>query len=135
MAKQVFTNAVVTVNGVDFSDHIAAVTIDQSADEIETTAFGGTGWRSRVAGLKDGSVQLDWHQDFSSSVDATLSSAFGAVGTVTVIPNGTTVSASNPKWTCPVVISGYSPVAGSVGDLLTFSTTWAAAGAFARSTA
>lgn len=135
MAKQVFTNAVVTVNGVDFSDHIAAVTIEQSADEIETTAFGATGWRTRTVGLKDGSVQLDWHQDFSSSVDATLSSAWGSVGTVTVMPNGTAIGATNPRWTCPVVLSGYSPVAGSVGDLLTFSTTWAAAGAFARATA
>ena len=135
MAKQVFTNAVVTVNGTDFSDHIAAVTIDQSADEIETTAFGTAGWRTRTAGLKDGSVQLDWHQDFASSVDATLSSAWGSVGTVVVIPNGTAVSASNPRWTMPVVLSSYSPVAGSVGDLLTFSTTWAAAGAFVRGTA
>jgi len=135
MPKQVFTNCVVTVNGTDFSDHIAAVTIEQSADEIETTAFGATGWRTRTVGLKDGSVTLDWHQDFSSSVDATLSSAWGAVGTVTVMPNGTAIGASNPRWTCPVVLSGYSPVAGSVGDLLTFSTTWAAAGAFARATA
>jgi hypothetical protein len=125
---------VVTVNGTDFSDHIAAVTIEQSADEIETTAFGGS-WRTRTVGLKDGSVTLDWHQDFASSVDATLSNAWGAVGTVTVMPNGTAIGATNPRWTCPVVLSGYSPVAGSVGDLLTFSTTWAAAGAFARATA
>lgn len=135
MAKMVFTNAYVTVNGTDFSDHIASVTVEQSADEIETTAFGTAGWRTRTAGLKDGSVQLDWHQDFASSVDATLSSAWGSVGTVVVIPNGTAASASNPRWTCPVVLSSYNPVAGTVGDLLTFSTTWAAAGAFARSTA
>lgn len=134
MAKMVFTNAYVTVNGTDFSDHIGAVTIDQSADEVETTAFGTAGWRTRVAGLKDGSVKLDWHQDFAASVDATLSSAWGSVGTVVIIPNGTAVSASNPRMTCPVVLSSYSPVAGSVGDLLTFSTTWAAAGAFTRGT-
>jgi hypothetical protein len=134
MPKQVFTNCVVTVNGTDFSDHISAVTIEQSAEECETTAFGGS-WRTRTVGLKDGSVTLDWHQDFASSVDATLSNAWGAVGTVTVMPNGTSIGASNPRWTCPVVLSGYSPVAGSVGDLLTFSTTWAAAGAFARATA
>lgn len=135
MSKMVFTNAYVTVNGTDVSDHVGAVTIDQSADEIETTSFGSTGWRSRVAGLKDGSVQLDWHQDFSSSVDALLSPAWGSVGTVVVKPNGSATSATNPAWTCPVVLSSYSPVAGSVGDLLTFSTTWAAAGAFARATA
>ncbi|NBX24177.1 MAG: radical SAM protein [Microbacteriaceae bacterium] len=134
MAKLVFTNAYITVNGVDFSDHIASVEISQSADEIETTAFGTAGWRSRVAGLKDGSVKLDWHQDFASSVDATLSSAWGAVGTVIIAPNGTAISASNPRWTCPVVLSSYNPVAGSTGDLLTFSTTWAAAGAFTRGT-
>lgn len=134
MAKQVFLNAVVTVNGTDFSDHCASVTIDQSADEIETTAF-GAGWRTRVAGLKDGSVKIDWHQDYATSVDAALSSAWGSVGTVVVIPNGTVVSASNPRMTCPVVLSSYSPVNGSVGDLMTFSTTWAAAGAFTRGTA
>lgn len=136
MSKMVFTNAYVTVNGTDLSDHIAAVTIDTSADEIETTAFGTAGWRSRVAGLKDGSIQLDWHQDFaSSSVDSVLSSAFGSVGTVVVIPNGTVASSTNPRYTIQAVVSSYSPVAGSVGDLLTFSTTWAFAGAMARATA
>jgi predicted secreted protein len=135
MAKQVFTNAYVTVNGTDLSDHIASVTLDTSADEIETTAFGTAGWRSRVAGLKDGSIQLDWHQDFAaSSVDAVLSSAFGSVGTVVVIPNGTVASSTNPRYTIPAVVSSYSPVAGSVGDLLTFSTTWAFAGALTRGT-
>lgn len=135
MSKQVFNNCVVTVNGVDLSGFVAGVTVDQSADEIETTAFGTAGVRTRVTGLKDGSVKIDWHQDFAaSSVNATISSAFGSVGTVVIIPNGTAVSSSNPRLTCPVVISGYSPVAGSVGDLLTFSTTWAAAGAFTQGT-
>ena len=136
MPKQVFTNAVVTVNGTDLSDHIAAVTLDTSADEVETTAFGTAGWRSRVAGLKDGSIQLDWHQDFAtSSVDSVLSSAFGSVGTVVVLPNGSAASATNPRYTISAVISSYSPVAGSIGDLLTFSTTWAFAGPMARATA
>jgi hypothetical protein len=57
------------------------------------------------------------------------------VGTVVVLPNGTAPSSSNPKLTIPVVISGYSPVSGNVGDLLTFSTTWAFAGPIARATA
>jgi predicted secreted protein len=137
MAKQVFTNAVVTVNGTDLSTHIAAVTLDTSADEVETTAFGTSGgWRSRVAGLKDGSIQLDWHQDFAtSSVDSVLSSAFGSVGTVVVYPNGSAISSINPRYTISAVISSYSPVAGSIGDLLTFSTTWAFAGPMARATA
>jgi predicted secreted protein len=135
MAKQVFTNAYVTVNGTDLSDHVAAVTLDLSADEIEVTAFGTAGYRSRTAGLKDGSIQLDWHQDFAaSSVDSVLNSAFGSVGTVVVIPNGTAASATNPRYTMTAVISSYSPVAGSVGDLLTFSTTWAFAGALTRGT-
>lgn len=135
MAKQVFTNAYVTVNGTDLSDHVASVTLDTSADEIETTAFGTAGWRSRVAGLKDGSIKLDWHQDFAaSSVDSILNSAFGSVGTVVVIPSGTAPSSVNPRYTIPCVISSYSPVAGSVGDLLTFSTTWAFAGALTRGT-
>ncbi len=127
MAKLVLTNANVKVNGTDFSDHIAAVTIELSADEVETTAFGQS-TRTRVGGLLDGSIQLDWHQDFVTSVDAALSPLVGSIATVVVLPNGTAVGSANPKWTGEYLVSQYSPVAGAVGDLLTFSTTWPTAG-------
>lgn len=136
MAKFVATNYNIKINGADFSSAIAAVTFDVSAAEQETTAFGNT-YIQRIAGLKDASVTLDFHQDFgSASVDATLFPLLGSNATVTVIPNGTAVTATNPSYTGVFLVTEYQPFASSVGDLATLSVTWPLAdGTIARGTA
>ncbi len=127
MAKFVATDVKTTINGQDFSDHIAAVTLDVTSDEIETTAF-GAGWRSRVAGLKDGSITLDFHQDFattgSGAVDQTIWNNFGSQATVVVTPTSGSVTASNPSYTGVFLVSQTQPIASTVGDLATQSVTW-----------
>lgn len=132
MAKFVATDIKTTINGVDFSDHIAAVTLDISTDEIETTAFSTGGFRTRIAGLKDGSITLDFHQDFgtagSNAVDSTIFNAFGSLATVVVSPTSGTVSASNPAYTGVFLVSQTTPLSSSVGDLATQSLTWPQAG-------
>lgn len=128
MAKYVAINHDVTINGVEFSQSIAAVTFEVTADEVETTAFQQT-WRSRIGGLKDASVSLDFHQDFgASSVDATLYPLLGSVATVVVNPTGSTPTATNPSYTGTFLVTQYSPFASSVGDLATLSVSWPAAG-------
>lgn len=128
MAVFVATDYKVTVNGTNFSDHLAAVTLDISTDEVETTAFGAT-YRTRVGGLKDASLQLDFHQDFgASSVDATLFPLLGTNATVVIVPTSGSVSATNPSYTGTFLVSSYQPVASSVGDLATLSVTWPVAG-------
>lgn len=136
MAKFVATNYNIKINGADFSSAIAAVTFDVSAAEQETTAFGNT-YIQRIAGLKDASVTLDFHQDFgSSAVDATLFPLLGSNATVTVIPNGTAVTSTNPSYTGVFLVTEYQPFASSVGDLATLSVTWPLAdGTIARGTA
>jgi hypothetical protein len=132
VAKFVATDIKTTINSVDFSDHIAAVTLDISTDEIETTAFGGSGFRTRVSGLKDASITLDFHQDFATSgsgaVDQTIFANFGSVATVVVTPTSGSVSATNPSYTGVFLVSQTTPVASSVGDLATQSLTWPTAG-------
>jgi hypothetical protein len=132
VAKFVATDIKTTINSVDFSDHIAAVTLNITSDEIETTAFGGSGFRTRVAGLKDASITIDFHQDFattgSGAVDSTIWGAFGSLATVVVTPTSGSVSATNPSYTGVFLISQTNPVASSVGDLATQSLTWPSAG-------
>jgi hypothetical protein len=128
MAKFVATDVKTTINGTDFSSFLAAVTLDIKADEVETTSFGRT-FRTRIGGLKDGSIKLDFHQDFgASAVDATLWPLLGQQATVVVTPTSTAVSATNPSYTGVFLVSQYSPIASSVGDLATFSVSWNAAG-------
>jgi hypothetical protein len=133
VAKFVATDVKVTINGTDLSDHIAQVSLEQTADEIETTAF-GTAWRQRVGGgLKDASVSIDFHQDFGAgSVDAILSPLFGSIATVVVVPTSGSVSATNPSFTGTFSVVQYSPVASSVGDLATLSVSWPSAGTVTR---
>jgi hypothetical protein len=128
VAKYVAINHDVTINGVDFSQSIAAVTFEVTADEVETTAF-QQAWRSRIGGLKDASVSLDFHQDFgASSVDATLYPLLGSVATVVVNPTGGSATATNPSYTGEFLVTQYTPFASSVGDLATLSVSWPAAG-------
>ena len=136
MAKFVATNYNIKINGADFSSAIAAVTFDVSAAEQETTAFSNT-YVQRIAGLKDASVSLDFHQDFgAAAVDATLFPLLGSNATVTVIPNGTVVSATNPSYSGVFLVTEYSPFASSVGDLATLSVSWPLAdGVITRGTA
>lgn len=135
MAKFVSTDYSISVNGTDFSSSIAALTLDITAEEQDTTAFGST-YRTRIAGLKDASVSIDFHQDFgASSVDATLFPLLGSNATVVVLPTSGTVSATNPSYTFECLVTQYQPFASSVGDLATLSVSWPVTGEVSRATA
>ena len=136
MAKFVATDYSISINGTNFSTSLAAATLDVSASEQEVTAFGDT-FVQRVSGLKDASISLDFHQDFgASSVDATLWPLLGSQATVTILPQGSTVSATNPSYTGVFLVTEYSPLASSVGDLATLSVSWPLAdGVITRGTA
>lgn len=135
MAKFVTTDYSITLGTTDFSSSIAAVTLEVSADEQETTAFGNS-FRTRIAGLKDASLTLEWHQDFgASAVDETLWPLLGSEVAFEILPQGGTVSATNPKYSGTALVVQYSPLDSSVGDLATLSTTWPVTGEVTRATA
>jgi hypothetical protein len=126
--KFVATDYNVTINGSNFSTSIAALTFDISAEEQETTSFGTT-YRTRIGGLRDASVTLDFHQDFAAgSVDATLFPLLGSFATVVAKPTSGTATATNPSYTGVFLVTEYQPMASSIGDLATLSVTWPTAG-------
>lgn len=137
MAVYAATDHKITLNGTNLSNVLQSVSLDVSSDEIETTAFGG-GWRTRIQGLKSGSVTLNFFQDFgASSVDATITPLFnaGSYATVVVTPTSSAVSATNPAWTAVCLVSQYQPFSASVGDIATLSVTWPTSGTVSRATA
>lgn len=139
MARIVLTDASVTINSVNLSDHIASITINESTDVVETTAFSSTAAKTRVAGLKDNSVTIEFHQDFAaSSVEATINGTTSLVGTVTTIvvkPTSSAVGATNPSYTFSALVSEWTSLNGSVGELSTASVTWPITGAITKATA
>ena len=134
MATFSFVDASVVINSVDLSDHVRQVTLNVSAAELDDTAMGDT-FRSRIGGLKDWSVTLEFNQDFAASeVDATLWPLLGTTTTITIKPTSGSVSATNPSYSGTVLVSQYNPLTNGVGDLATTSVTWQGAGALTRAT-
>jgi hypothetical protein len=134
MPKFAATDYAVSINGTQFGTSLNSAELTIEADDLETTAFGGT-FRTRVGGLKSASVTLNFMQDFAAgSVDVTLNSLVGSIATVVIIPAGTAVTATNPRYTAECLVTQYSPFASSVGDLATFSVTWPVTGTVTRGT-
>jgi len=135
VAKFVATDYSITINGASFSTSLAAVTLDITVEEQDTTAFGNTA-RTRVGGLQDGSISLDFHQDFgATAVDSTLFPLLGSYATVVVKPTSGTVTATNPTYTAVALVTQYQPFASTVGDLATLSVSWPISGPVTRGTA
>ena len=123
-----------TLNGTNVSSWLTQVEMSFDVNDVETTSFGNT-WKTRVAGLKSGSVKLQFNQDFgAAAVDATIYPLLGTVGTIVITPTSTAVSSSNPAYTATVLINGYG-VQGNIGDLSTVSVTWPITGTVSRATA
>jgi hypothetical protein len=139
MAKFIGRNIRVKVGTQELTTNIASVEVTETVDEIETTAFGQAA-RSRIAGLKDASVTISFHQDYdANSVSATLGSVFGGSANVVILAGTSTTqgtaTSTAPLYTIPVLCSQQTPVNGQVGDLTTFDVTWPAVGEISKSTA
>lgn len=136
MAKYVVTSQKVSLNGTDISAATARAELVINSAEVETTDFGSAGWTEVIGGLKSGSVTLDFHSDYGvGGISAILEDLVGTIGTVTMIANGTVASTATPAWTAGVLISSFTPVAGAVGDLATFSVTFPTTGSVSYATA
>ena len=136
MARIVLTNAsVIFGTSDDLSDHIASVTITTSHDIVETTSFGQTA-KTRIAGLADNSVSLEFHQDFASgSVESIIYPLLGTAVTIKVKPVATTVAATNPQYSFSALVTEWTPLSASVGELLTATVSWPISGAITKTTA
>ena len=124
--------ATVTINSVDLSDHITSASLEQSYDDVETTAFGDA-VRTRIAGLGDATLNITFNQDYASSeVDATLNGLVGSTTAFTFKPTSAATSATNPSYDGTVLVTAYSPVSAETGTLASFSVSWPVTGALTR---
>lgn len=135
MAKFAATDFDITIGGTDFSDSLAAVTLDVSREQLEITAFGDSA-RRYIGGLQDSSVTLSFHQDFATgSVDETLWSNLGGTVAIVIKPTSGAVSSSNPSFSFNALVVQSTPFSSNVGDLATQDVTWPVDGAITRGTA
>ena len=133
MAKLVLTDANITFGGTDISAYVAAVTVNSTAAEVETTAF-GQGAVTRVGGLKDNSVTLSIHNDYPT-IENLFYPLIGSTATIVVKPNGTATSSTNPSYTGTALVVEWASVNGAVGELNTVDVTLPISGTWTRGTA
>lgn len=124
MATHALIDARVEINSVDLSDWATSVTLPIEFEALEDTAFGDTA-RSRLAGLQDSTLQINWNQDFAASaVDATLWAAKGTIIVVKIRPTTAAIGATNPEYVGSYLVASYSPFTSNVGELAKTSTSW-----------
>jgi len=127
MAKEVWTNGYVLVNGVDLSNQAHAAEVTTSTPEVDVTAFGDS-MMQYAAGIRDATINVTFFQSQAAgSVDATLWPLSDGSSTFTVEVRRTNAarSATNPGWVMTSRMMGdYSPLQGDVGAALETNATF-----------
>ena len=132
MAVFALTSSVVTVNAVDYSDHLKSATLTIDAAQLDTTDFASAGWTEVIGGLKSGTLALNFMDDVADNdVDEELYALLGTVVAFTLKPVAGTTGASIPEYQGNVLITGHS-IGGGVGELASKSLTFPITGAITR---
>lgn len=136
MSTFVFTDGRVEINAVNLTSLVRKVTLKISADAPDSTAMGATYHARKGGGLKDYSVDVEFNQDFDLAlVDATLFPLLGTTFAVKVRSTTATIGPTNPEYQGTGLLTEYTPLDGSVGDLATATATIEGAGTLTRAVA
>lgn len=146
MSALVLTNAYVQLQDVgsgttwDISEFVTGITLTTSHELIETTQMNDV-YRRMIAGLGQNQVTFEFNQDFetvvNSSVGGLESIIYPFIGTALrcrVRPVDAAVSAINPQYRFDMVISEWTPLSASVGELSTAVVTWPITGEITKTT-
>lgn len=134
MARIVLNNASITFASTDISSYVSSVTLSTSLDVVDTTSFGNTA-RTRVAGLADNQVTIEFFQDFASgALESLIYPTIGTSAAVVVKPVAGSTTSTNPSYSFNALVSEWQPLSGAVGELATASVTWPISGAITKAT-
>ena len=136
MATTVVLNqANLSVDSVDFSDQCSTVTVTESYEALEATAFGDTA-RKFVKGLGNHEISATLMIAYGTSeVEEKFNSLAGTTFDVVVTPTtSATPGTSNPEYTLTgCYLESVTPVNGGVGELPTMDVVFRG-GALTRAT-
>lgn len=120
MAIFTLTDAMIIINGVTLSDHGNQVTITDSREDKDATAFGATS-KASLKGLGEASMDLVLFQDFAAGkTHATLSPLISSTTPVAieVRPTSAARSATNPAALLSTALMfDYKFLDASIGDV------------------
>lgn len=136
MAKMVLLAAFASINGTDLSAYTRKVELSTEVEDKDVTTYASLGWKEVRGGLKSGELGLEFLQDVAASqIDSIMWPLLGTVVPFVVRLDQAAVGTSNPQYSGSVLIKGWNPIEGSVGDEASVSVSYPTSGAVTRATA
>lgn len=135
MAVFSLTAAYISIATNSLHDHGVQAELSVEVDDLDSTNFASGGWKEHLGGLKGGKISLTFNQDVAASaIDSIMWPLLGTVVAFELRATQSAVGTSNPKWTGNLLVQGWTPISGKVGDLAQVSVTFPASGAVSRAT-
>lgn len=136
MPSMVLLAEYVEINGVNLSAYCKKGELTTKVEEKDVTTYGSLGWKELKGGIKSGELGLEFLQDVAATkLDSIMWPLLGTVVTFKVRADQAVVGTSNPEYSGSVLINGWNPIQGSVGDEATVGVSYPTSGAVARATA
>lgn len=135
MPKMVLLAQHLTLNGNDLKSFTRKAELTVEVEDKDVTTYASLGWKEVLGGLKSGELGVEFLQDFAASqLDAIMWPLLGTVVPFVVRADQGAVSTSNPSYSGNVLIKGWNPIEGSVGDEASVSLTFPTSGVVSRTT-
>ncbi|OPC81810.1 hypothetical protein B4N89_13470 [Embleya scabrispora] len=136
MPKMVLLAAYVSINANDLSSYATKAEVSVEVEDKDVTTYASLGWKEVLGGLKSGEVALEFKQDFAATkLDSIMWPLLGQVVPFEVRADQAAVGTSNPKYTGSLLINGWNPLEGGVGDDASVKVSYPTSGAVTRATA
>ncbi|MES2211458.1 MAG: hypothetical protein V4515_14940 [Chloroflexota bacterium] len=117
-------------------DHSPKIELAVEVEDKDVTTYASLGWKEHLGGLKSGTLGLSILQDIANgSLDGLFWAQIGNVVTFEVRLTQASVGVSNPKYTGSILVNGWKPISGSVGDVATVDVSYPTTGVVTRATA
>jgi hypothetical protein len=135
MAKMVLLAQYLSLNSTDLSAYTRKAEISVEVEDKDVTTYASLGWKEVLGGLKSGELKVEFLQDVAATkIDSIMWPLLGTVVPFETRLDNSAVGTSNPKYTGSVLIKGWNPVEGGVGDEASVSVSYPTSGAVARAT-
>ncbi|MEU0369107.1 hypothetical protein ABZ070_02385 [Streptomyces sp. NPDC006283] len=135
MAKMVLLAQFLSLNGTDLSEYIRKAEVTVEVEDKDVTTYASLGWKEVLGGLKSGEVNIEFLQDVAATeIDSIMWPLLGTVVPFVTRLDQAAVGTSNPSYSGSVLINGWNPIEGSVGDEASVSVGYPTSGAVTRAT-
>jgi hypothetical protein len=136
MPKMVLLAEYLSINSNVLAEYTKKAELTVEVEEKDVTNYASLGWKEVLGGLKSAELSCEFLQDFAATeLDSIMWPLLGQVVPFEVRADQAAVGTSNPKYTGSILINGWNPITGSVGDEATVSLGFPTSGAVTRATA